>query len=182
VSVTTSPSANHVDPAAHQTRPVPPSAPVAISEPSARLLAVLGIAAIALIHILDAVGTFADSRYIFWLYMAIVIGAVPSRCCCTGRRRWRGSASLHWPPARFWAICSPAPLGCPATAPTSAIGSTPSGSPRCSSSPACSRWHSRGWRWRRGRGASPRCADGFRADCAPATDRAMSDASGAGSL
>lgn len=76
MSATINRSTNHTDPAA---RPVPvqPPVAVAISEPSARLLAVFGMAAIAIIHILDAVGTFADSRYIFWLYMAIVIGAVP---------------------------------------------------------------------------------------------------------
>jgi uncharacterized membrane protein YedE/YeeE len=52
---------------------------------------VLGIAAIALIHILDAVGTFADSRYIFWLYMTIVIGAVPISLLL-----------LHWPSPLAW--------------------------------------------------------------------------------
>ena len=77
MSVITSPSTNHADPAARQAAPAQAPAPIVISETSARLLAVLGIAGIAVIHILDAVGTFSDSRYIFWLYMAIVIGAVP---------------------------------------------------------------------------------------------------------
>jgi hypothetical protein len=77
LSVTTRPSTNHANPATHHAPSARPSTPVVMSEPAARLLGVLGIAAIAVIHILDAVGTFSDSRYIFWLYMAIVIGAVP---------------------------------------------------------------------------------------------------------
>jgi hypothetical protein len=36
------------------------------------------MAAIAVIHILDAVGTFSGKRYIFWLYMAVVAGAIPA--------------------------------------------------------------------------------------------------------
>lgn len=77
MSVSTSPSTNHADPAARQAPSAAPPVPIVISETSARLLGVLGIAGIAVIHILDAVGTFSDSRYIFWLYMAIVIGAIP---------------------------------------------------------------------------------------------------------
>jgi hypothetical protein len=65
--------------------------PIVISEAAARVLGVLGIAGIAVIHILDAVRTFADSRYIFWLYMAIVIGAVPISLLL-----------LHWSSALAW--------------------------------------------------------------------------------
>ena len=91
MSVTTGPSTNHADPTARPAPSTPPPVPIVISETSARVLAVLGIAAIAVIHILDAVGTFSDSRYIFWLYMAIVIGAVPISMLL-----------LHWPSPLAW--------------------------------------------------------------------------------
>jgi peptidoglycan/LPS O-acetylase OafA/YrhL len=48
-----------------------------IREETARMLAVVGLVAIAVIHILDAAGTFASTRYIFWLYMAVIVGAIP---------------------------------------------------------------------------------------------------------
>lgn len=95
MSLTTSPSTNHADPALHRPPVAQPYAPVTISEPAARVLGVLGIAAIAVIHILDAVGTFADSRYIFWLYMAIVVGAVPVSLLL-----------LHWPSPLAWAAAA----------------------------------------------------------------------------
>ena len=34
-------------------------------------------AAIAVIHILDAAGTFSATRYLFWMYMAVVASAIP---------------------------------------------------------------------------------------------------------
>jgi hypothetical protein len=55
--------------------PADQAAPV--SEQAARLLAVVGVAGIAVIHILDAPGTFTGVKYIFWLYIAIIVGAVP---------------------------------------------------------------------------------------------------------
>ncbi len=98
MSLTTSPSTNHADPAVRQPLPsAQPSAPVVISEPSARAFGVLGIAAIAVIHILDAAGTFSDSRYIFWLYMAIVVGAVPISLLLLHWRSplaWAGAAAI----------------------------------------------------------------------------------------
>jgi hypothetical protein len=56
-------------------RPVAATPPV--SEQAARLLAVLGVAGIALIHVLDAANTFQGTRYIFWMYVAIIAGAIP---------------------------------------------------------------------------------------------------------
>ena len=71
--------------------------PGPISEPAARLIAVLGIAAIAVIHILDAPGAFDGARYIFWLYMAIVVGAVPISLVMlhwSSPLAWLGTAAL----------------------------------------------------------------------------------------
>lgn len=91
MSLTASSSRHHSQPASPQALPAPPALSVPVNEPSARLLAVVGITAIAVIHILDAVGTFSDVRYIFWLYMAIVIGAIPVSL-----------ALLHWASPLAW--------------------------------------------------------------------------------
>lgn len=68
-----------------------------VTEETARVLAVVGLAAIAVIHILDAPGTFQATRYIFWLYMAIVAGAIPASLLLlhwASRLAWVGPALL----------------------------------------------------------------------------------------
>jgi hypothetical protein len=72
-----------------------PTAPV--SEQAARLLAVIGMAAIAVIHILDAPGTFEGVKYIFWLYIAVIVGAIPFSILLlqwSSRLAWVGPALL----------------------------------------------------------------------------------------
>jgi hypothetical protein len=72
-----------------------PAAPV--SEQAARLLAVVGVAGIAVIHVLDAPDTFGGVKYIFWLYIAIIAGAIPVSLLLlqwTSRLAWVGSALL----------------------------------------------------------------------------------------
>jgi hypothetical protein len=72
-----------------------PAAPV--SEQAARLLGVVGMAAIAMIHILDAPGTFEGVKYIFWLYIAIIVGAIPFSILLLqwpSRLAWIGPALL----------------------------------------------------------------------------------------
>ncbi len=74
---------------AHQAAPV--------SEQAARLLAVVGMAGIAVIHILDAPDTFEGVKYIFWLYIAIIAGAIPISLLLlqwSSRLAWIGSALL----------------------------------------------------------------------------------------
>jgi len=71
--------------------------PEPISEAAARLLGVLGIAAIAVVHILDAADTYQSTRYIFWLYMAIIVGAIPIAGVLlhvASPRAWLGAAAL----------------------------------------------------------------------------------------
>ena len=73
-----------------------------VSEASARLLAVVGVVAIAVIHILDAPGTYGETRYIFWLYMAIIVGAIPISLLL-----------MHWGSPVAWvgpAVLAAAPL------------------------------------------------------------------------
>lgn len=63
-------------PLVHRTQPRPVVIGP-ISEANARLLGAVGIAGIAVVHILDAAGTYQSTHYIFWLYMAIIAGAIP---------------------------------------------------------------------------------------------------------
>jgi hypothetical protein len=68
-----------------------------VSEQAARLLAVVGLAGIAVIHILDAPGTFEGVKYIFWLYIAIIVGAIPFSLLLlqwSSRLAWVGPALL----------------------------------------------------------------------------------------
>jgi hypothetical protein len=59
-------------------RPQPQSVVLGpISEANARLLGAVGVAGIAVVHILDAAGTYQGTRYIFWLYMAVIVAAIP---------------------------------------------------------------------------------------------------------
>ncbi len=48
-----------------------------ITESTARLLGAAGILGIGVIHILDAGSTYHSTRWIFWAYMALIVGAVP---------------------------------------------------------------------------------------------------------
>jgi hypothetical protein len=68
-----------------------------VSEQAARLLAVVGMAGIAVIHILDAPDTFEGVKYIFWLYIAIIVGAIPFSLLLlqwSSRLAWVGPALL----------------------------------------------------------------------------------------
>jgi hypothetical protein len=68
-----------------------------VSEQTARLLAVVGMAGIAVIHILDAPDTFGGVKYIFWLYIAIIVGAIPFSLLLlqwSSRLAWVGPALL----------------------------------------------------------------------------------------
>ena len=49
---------------------------VAIRDGIARTLAVVGLAGVALIHLLDAPGKFEETAYMGWLYVALMIGCV----------------------------------------------------------------------------------------------------------
>jgi hypothetical protein len=68
-----------------------------VSEQAARMLAVVGLAGIAVIHILDAPDTFEGVKYIFWLYIAIIVGAIPISLLLlqwSSRLAWIGPALL----------------------------------------------------------------------------------------
>jgi DMSO reductase anchor subunit len=56
--------------------PTPPTTLPDLSELLARAVAVVGIAGIGLIHLLDSIDTFHETRYVFWLYVALMAGCV----------------------------------------------------------------------------------------------------------
>lgn len=68
-----------------------PDPTVPISESTARLLGATAVLAIGVIHILDAVGTYQSTRWIFWAYMALIVAAVPVALVL-----------LHWASPMAW--------------------------------------------------------------------------------
>lgn len=46
-------------------------------ELASRVFAVLGVAAIAVIHILNSQDAYTSAHYIFWMYLAVIVAAVP---------------------------------------------------------------------------------------------------------
>jgi hypothetical protein len=46
------------------------------SEPAARAVGVLLLLAVGVVHLLDAPGTYHGTRYVFWLYVALMVGTV----------------------------------------------------------------------------------------------------------
>lgn len=62
-----------------------------LEDVASRLLAALGVAGIALIHVLDASDTYSQVRWIFWAYLALIAGAVPVAV-----------ALLQWRDRRVW--------------------------------------------------------------------------------
>ena len=63
----------------------------------ARAIAIVGLAGIALIHLLDAPGTFQDSAYKGWLYVGLIVGCVGAAAALIragDRRAWTAAALL----------------------------------------------------------------------------------------
>ena len=73
-----------------------------------RLLTIVGLAGIGLIHLLDSVDTYSETRWLFWAYVALMAGtsrrrraaASPGCPLVRGRRAARGNADrrLHLQP------------------------------------------------------------------------------------
>jgi hypothetical protein len=75
-------------------RPLAASRPApadVVPETVARLLGVGGIVAIAIVHLLDAADTYAGTRYVFWLYVALIAAAIPAAMLLV---QWR--SPLAW--------------------------------------------------------------------------------------
>ena len=48
----------------------------AVREAAIRGTVVVGLAGIAVIHAVDSVGKWSEVRYMFWMYMALIVGAL----------------------------------------------------------------------------------------------------------
>src|SRR3954466_14740908 len=43
---------------------------------SARAAVAVGLAGIGLIHLLDSIGKYGETRYLFWMYVALMVGSL----------------------------------------------------------------------------------------------------------
>src|SRR5712691_1129987 len=69
----------------------------AVRDGIARAIAVVGLAGIALIHLLDAPGTFQGAAYRGWLYVALITGCIVTGAALIRRgdpRAWAAAAML----------------------------------------------------------------------------------------
>jgi hypothetical protein len=69
----------------------------AVRDGVARAIAVVGLGGVALIHLLDAPGTFQDQAYKGWLYVGLIAGCVLTAGALLGTsdtRAWRAAAAL----------------------------------------------------------------------------------------
>jgi hypothetical protein len=74
---------------------VPTQDPVDSSdETAARVLAAVGLIGVATIHLIDSVGTYSETRYIFWLYVALIAGCVLQSAALLFAHR--ASPALRW--------------------------------------------------------------------------------------
>jgi hypothetical protein len=46
-----------------------------VREIAARATLAVGLAAIAVIHLIDSIGKFHETRYLFWMYVALMVGS-----------------------------------------------------------------------------------------------------------
>jgi len=72
----------------------------AIRDAVARAAAAVGLAGVGLIHLLDIPGKLSETPYMFWMYLALIVGSV-----LTAGALLRGSDS------RAWALAALFPLG-----------------------------------------------------------------------
>jgi hypothetical protein len=47
-----------------------------VTEIAARATVAVGLAGIALIHLLDSIGKWSETRYLFWMYIALMVGSL----------------------------------------------------------------------------------------------------------
>ncbi|MFL5335581.1 MAG: hypothetical protein ACJ8H8_20975 [Geminicoccaceae bacterium] len=47
-----------------------------VHEIAARATVAVGLAAIGVIHLLDSVGKYNETRYLFWMYVALIVGSI----------------------------------------------------------------------------------------------------------
>ena len=72
----------------------------AVRDGIARTIAVIGLACVALIHLLDLPGKFDETPYLAWMYVGLIVGCVASAV-----------ALVRSGDARAWTAASLLPLG-----------------------------------------------------------------------
>jgi len=105
-----------------------------IGDGIARAVAVVGLAGIALIHLLDAPGTFEGSAYKGWLYVGLITGCIVAGAVLIRRsdpRAWAAAAMLA--SGAIVAFVVSRTIGLRRAPTISATGRNPWVWPRCSS-------------------------------------------------
>jgi hypothetical protein len=46
------------------------------TDPVPRAVAIVGLLGIGLIHLLDSIGKYSETRYLFWMYIALIVGTI----------------------------------------------------------------------------------------------------------
>jgi hypothetical protein len=45
-------------------------------DPVPRAVAIVGLLGIGLIHLIDSIGKYSETRYLFWMYIALILGTI----------------------------------------------------------------------------------------------------------
>jgi Na+/melibiose symporter-like transporter len=53
----------------------------AVRDAAVRATTAVGLGGIAIIHAVDGVGKWSETRYIFWMYMALIVAAIATAAC-----------------------------------------------------------------------------------------------------
>jgi hypothetical protein len=66
------------------------------SAATARTLTIVGLSVIGLVHLLDSVQTFSETRWLFWAYVALMVGTIVVSAALMHRpsARWLRAAVL----------------------------------------------------------------------------------------
>ncbi|WP_051472199.1 hypothetical protein [Patulibacter minatonensis] len=71
--------------------PTDPTVDATVRDAIARAVGTLGVAGIGLVHLLDAPGKYSETPYMFWMYMALILG-----CIAVGAELIRTGSKLAW--------------------------------------------------------------------------------------
>jgi hypothetical protein len=66
-------------------------------DPAARAVGIVGLLGVGLIHLLDSIGKWGETRYVFWMYMALIVGAIAVAGALlhrAGRFAWAATGGL----------------------------------------------------------------------------------------
>ena len=55
---------------------MPPDLTTAVRDMAARATVALGLLGVALIHVIDSVGKYTETRYLFWMYIGLILSSI----------------------------------------------------------------------------------------------------------